>query len=64
MELSSEVLGQVLSLPPRDRYELAHHLLDSIDDTAAADLDRVFLEELRRRRDEMLGGSESTNIRS
>lgn len=58
MELSSEVIGQVFSLSPQERYELAHHLLDSIDDTAAADLDRAFLEELRQRRDEMLHGNE------
>jgi putative addiction module component (TIGR02574 family) len=58
MELSPDVLHQVLSLPPQDRYELAHHLLDSIDDDAAADLDQAFVAELKRRRDDMLHGDE------
>ncbi len=58
MELSPEIIGQVLSLPPQDRYELAQHLLDSIDDAAAADLDRSFLDDLKRRREDMLNGNE------
>ena len=58
MELSPELIHQVFALPPQDRYELAHHLLDSIDDDDAADLDEAFVAELRRRRDEMLRGDE------
>jgi putative addiction module component (TIGR02574 family) len=59
MEISPDIIGQVFSLTPQDRYELAQHLLDSIDDAAAADLDRTFVAELRRRRDEMLNGNET-----
>ena len=58
MELSPELIGQVFSLPPQERYELAHHLLDSIDDAAAAEIDQRFVDELRRRREEMLNNDE------
>jgi putative addiction module component (TIGR02574 family) len=58
MELSPDLVHQVLSLPVQERYELAHHLLDSIDENAATSLDEEFLAELRRRRDEMLRGEE------
>jgi putative addiction module component (TIGR02574 family) len=58
MELSPELVHQVFSLPPHERYQLAHQLLDSIDDSAAADLDQEFLAELRRRREEMVRGEE------
>jgi hypothetical protein len=58
MELSPELIGQVFSLSPQDRYELANHLLDSIDDRAVAELDLKFVEELRRRREEMLNHEE------
>ena len=59
MELSPELMHQVLSLPVHERYELAHQLLDSIDDNAADNLDKEFLEELQRRRQEMLRGEET-----
>jgi putative addiction module component (TIGR02574 family) len=58
MELSPDLIHQVFALAPQDRYELAHHLLDSIDDDATADLDEAFVSELRRRRDDMLRGDE------
>jgi hypothetical protein len=59
MELSPELVQQVLSLPPNKHFALAYQLLDSIDDRAAADLDEEFLAELRRRREEMLRGEET-----
>jgi putative addiction module component (TIGR02574 family) len=58
MELSPDFMNQVFSLPASERYELAQQLLDSIDEGAAAELDREFLDELRRRRDQMLRGEE------
>jgi len=58
MELSPEIIGRVFALPPKDRYELANQLLDSIDAASAADLDSAFVEEILRRRAEMLGGNE------
>ena len=58
MELSPQIISQVFSLPPHERYELAHQLLDSIDDKAAADLDQAFVAELQRRRNEMVRGEE------
>jgi putative addiction module component (TIGR02574 family) len=60
MELSSDLVHQVLSLPVHDRYELAHQLLDSIDEDAAIRLDEQFQMELRQRRDDMLRGEEIT----
>jgi len=59
MELSSELVHQVFSLPPNERYQLAHQLLDSIDEGANADLDQEFVAELQRRRNEMLRGEET-----
>jgi putative addiction module component (TIGR02574 family) len=59
MELTPELLHQVLSLPVSERYELAHQMLDSIDDAAATGLDQQFLAELGRRRQEMLQGQET-----
>jgi Putative addiction module component len=59
MELSPELVHQVLSLPVNERYELAHQLLDSIDDNAADNLDREFLAQMQRRREEMLRGEET-----
>jgi hypothetical protein len=56
MELSQDLIHQVFALPAHDRYELAHQLLDSIDDNSATNLDREFLTELRQRREEMLRG--------
>jgi len=58
MEISRDLIHQVFSLTPQDRYKLANHLLDSIDDGAAAELDQAFLAELARRREEMLRGDE------
>ncbi len=58
MELSPEYVHQIFSLPPHERYELAQQLLDSIDDSDAANLDKEFLSELRQRREEMLRGEE------
>jgi hypothetical protein len=59
MELSPQLMHQVLSLPVQKRFELAHQLLDSIDDNAAEGIDREFLAELRHRREEMLRGAET-----
>lgn len=56
MDLSSDVIHQVFSLPPLERYVLANRLLDSIDDDAAANLDEAFLVELERRRSDMMRG--------
>ena len=58
MELSPDLVHLVFSLPAHERYELAHQLLDSIDDKMAVSLDQEFLNELRLRRDEMLRGEE------
>jgi hypothetical protein len=51
MTISNELVNQVFSLPPDQRYALAQHLLDSIDDKAAAQFDAQFFEELNRRRE-------------
>lgn len=59
MQLSSNLVHQVFSLPVNERYELAQQLLDSIDDAAAARLDEEFVAELQRRREEMLRGEET-----
>jgi putative addiction module component (TIGR02574 family) len=58
MELSPDLIHQVFTLPAQDRYELAHQLLDSIDEKSAANLDEAFIAELRQRRDDMLRGDE------
>jgi putative addiction module component (TIGR02574 family) len=59
VQLSSNLVHQVFSLPVNERYELAQQLLDSIDDAAAARLDEEFVAELQRRREEMLRGEET-----
>lgn len=58
MNLPSDIMNQVLSLPASERYELAQQLLDSIDDATAAKIDEEMVAELRRRREEMLRGEE------
>jgi putative addiction module component (TIGR02574 family) len=59
MSLSSDFISQAFSLPANERYELAQHLLDSIDEKSAAKLDEEFVAELERRHDDMVRG-EST----
>jgi putative addiction module component (TIGR02574 family) len=61
MSISSDLMSQVFSLPASERYELAQQLLDSIDETTAAGFDEQFVEELRRRRDEMMRGEETVS---
>jgi hypothetical protein len=56
MELPPELIHEVFSLSPENRYELAHRLLDSIDDAAAAEFDESVIAELHERRTEMLRG--------
>jgi putative addiction module component (TIGR02574 family) len=58
MDLSPEIANQVFSLPPGERFALAQQLLDSIDESAMHRLDREFVAELQRRRDEMIRGEE------
>ncbi len=60
MSMPSDLMSHLFSLPPVERYSLAHQLLDSIDDTASSEIDNQFLAELRRRREEMLQGREIT----
>ena len=59
LSISPETLSQVFALPANERYELAQHLLDTIDETSAAQFDEQFIADLRERRDQMLGGEES-----
>lgn len=61
MNLSSDIVNQVFSLPPRERYKLAQQLLDSIDDAATAQFDAEFVAELQRRRKEMVCGEETVS---
>jgi putative addiction module component (TIGR02574 family) len=56
MNVPSDIVNQVLSLPARERFELAQQLLDSIDDAASAKFDEELVAELQRRREEMLRG--------
>ena len=58
MSLSSDIVSQIFSLPAQDRFELANHLLDSIDQREACSLGGDFTAELHRRREEMLRGEE------
>jgi putative addiction module component (TIGR02574 family) len=58
VNLPAEIMSQVFALPADERYELAQHLLDSIDDSAAEELDERFIAELQRRREEMLRGEQ------
>jgi putative addiction module component (TIGR02574 family) len=61
MTISNELVSQVFSLPPDERYALAQQLLDSIDDAEAAQFDAEFVAELNRRREDLLGGVEVVN---
>jgi putative addiction module component (TIGR02574 family) len=58
MGISTEVLNQVFSLAANERFELAQQLLDSIDESTAAQLDEQFIAELNRRHNEMIRGDE------
>jgi len=58
MSVPSDLMSHLFSLPPAERYSLAHQLLDSIDDAASSEIDNQLLAELRRRREEMLQGRE------
>jgi hypothetical protein len=44
MTISNDLMSQVLSLSPDQRYALAQHLLDSIDEEAASQFDAQFIE--------------------
>ncbi len=59
MNIAPELSTQVFSLPAAERYELAQRLLDSVDQNDDAVLHQEFVAELRRRRAEMLSGSET-----
>jgi putative addiction module component (TIGR02574 family) len=58
MSISQEIANQVFALPANERFELAHRLLDTIDDSAVAQFDDQFVAELRRRREEMMRGEQ------
>lgn len=58
MSVSSDILSQLFTLPPSDRYSLAQQLLDSINDSEAAGFNDQFLTELRQRREELLRGDQ------
>lgn len=59
MAVSPDIISQLLSLAPSERFTLAQRLLDSIDDCEAARSDEELLAELRRRRDDMLRGEQA-----
>jgi len=58
MTVPSDVLNDLFSLPPGERFLLAQRLLDSIHELEAAKCDEEFEMELKRRREEMIRGEE------
>jgi putative addiction module component (TIGR02574 family) len=61
MSISNDIVSQVFSLPPDERYVLAQKLLDSVNDEEAVQFDAQFVAELKRRREELLGGIEGVD---
>jgi putative addiction module component (TIGR02574 family) len=49
MRDSEELFSQVLSLPQRERAELAARLLESLDEQAEGDIDEAWAREIERR---------------
>jgi putative addiction module component (TIGR02574 family) len=50
MEMDAEhVLQSALSLPPSERADIAASLIQSLDETADADADAAWAEEIKRR---------------
>jgi putative addiction module component (TIGR02574 family) len=61
MSITNDLFNQVFSLPPDERYVLAQQLLDSVNDEEAVQIDAQFVAELKRRREELLGGVEGVD---
>ena len=53
---STAIEQSVLRLPKPDRAHLVHLLLDSLDDPAETDIQELWLNEARRRADEIDSG--------
>ena len=51
-------MNQLFSLSPPERYELAQHLLDSLNESAAAELDEELIAQIQTRREEMQRGEQ------
>jgi Putative addiction module component len=58
MAVEPDILSGLFSLPPGERFILAHQLLDSIDESETIRCDEQFALELKRRRAEMMRGEE------
>lgn len=46
-----EIQRQIVSLQPNEKAELAHRLIEELDDSTDADAERLWLEEATRRYD-------------
>ena len=55
-----ELTREALALDLRDRAQLAHRLLDSLDELSAAEVERLWLDESERRLAEVASGSVGT----
>ena len=54
------LLDEALQLPAQDRAELALRLLDSVGDEPASEVERAWIEEAKRRLEEIESGEVST----
>lgn len=55
-----ELTREALALDPRGRAQLAHKLLDSLDELSEAEVEEIWLEESERRLGEVISGSVET----
>jgi hypothetical protein len=55
-----ELVRKAMELPAEGRAELADLLVESLDGVALSKIDRAWLTEAKRRRDEVRSGSAST----
>jgi putative addiction module component (TIGR02574 family) len=57
---TSEILKRALTLPDRERAELAGNLLDSLDNTIDEDVDAAWQQEIARRLAQIRAGKRKT----
>ena len=59
MSAAERLLSEVLALPIPKRAELAHRLLQSLEEVPDADLEAIWLDEIERRANDVQNGKVS-----
>jgi putative addiction module component (TIGR02574 family) len=56
-QIANDWMNLLTALPPEERAEIAHRLIESLDEPADPDWERAWAEELKKRAERMKDGS-------